>query len=385
MFFQANEQPRMHYYRNTATVFVILALIVVVAVFYISFSWATITLTVRGQSEDKTFSVRISEKTNDEQGVIAGRIVVQELEAEGTFTPDFSTVVAQKATGTITVVNTTSKSQILRPTTRLLASDGTLFRTTEFATIGAKGSKELSVVADKAGDIPQMVGTRFILPGLWPGLQDKIYGQGFVPKEQGSKKMHILMQADIDKAINEMIRKLHDQFISLANTSFTNEGFNPRSGSSVVSSHELSTFINPPLGSQTDTFNIRIKNMFKGVFFDGYDMKAYVLAAVEKELQSGYSLSDLDSRKFEYILEDVDSQNGKALITLKTSVRKTPSNEYLSMEKRSFAGRTTQQTIDYFSGIPSISAVQVKFYPFWVTRMPLLHDHINIIVQSGGP
>lgn len=385
MFFHESKQPRTSTYRTIASTFVVVCLIVVGAVFYISFSWATVTLTVHGKTLSRTLSVRIAEKTSNEQGVLSGRIITQDLEAQGAFTPETIATVPQKVRGVITIINKTEKPQPLRETTRLLTQDGTLFRTTEFVTVGPKKSLEVTVVADAEGGSAPAPDSRFILPGLWPGLQDKIVGQGFEPKEQGMKSVHTLMQNDVDKAKEEVTKKLQTQFESLSNNVLSKSGFQSKYIRSVISLKQLSASLDAPVGSQTDSFTVTLKSRLTGVFFDAESMKDYVRQTLEKELESGTNLLDLDIQKFQYTLEDIDVSSGKALLAVTVNANTIQSAEYLALKKRSLTGKTSGQVTEYFANMPDISDTRVTYYPFWITRMPLLYDHIHIIIEKALP
>ncbi len=385
MFFDHKEQPRTLFYSKVATTFVVLSLLLVGIVFYISFSWATIILTPQDQYVDNVLSIRVAEKTNDEEGVVRGRIMTEELEVQGTFIPEASSILTQKATGVIVVVNTTSKDQVLRETTRLLASDGTLFRNSESVTVGARQSKEVSVVADKEGEDGAVLQSRFILPGLWPGLQDKIYGQGFEPREGGSRAVRILSQSDVDKAKESLIAKLKEKFINLTQNPSGSADFRPKNPQSILQTTVLSSSLDKALGAQVDTFTLRLKSQITGVVFDQDDVKAYAEQVFRKELQSGYDLIGLDISQFQYNLDDIDRVGNKARLSLKTSSGKIKSADYLALEKKSLVGKTAGQVLSYFESMSDISDVRVQFYPFWVTRTPLLHDHIHIIVQKKLP
>lgn len=383
MFFKRSEEPRTEFYRKVSTAFVVVSLLVVGIIFYISFSWATITLTLKEQRVERTISLGLADQTNDEQGVIRGKIREDELEAQGTFTPTQSSEVEQRPQGIITIVNTTSKPQILRETTRLLFEDGeTLFRTTELVTVGAKQSKEVRVIADKTGEVNVSGASRFTLPGLWPGLQDKIYGQGFEPKEGGVKTIYTVTQADIDRARGELDSKLKEKFLTLAQTGAFQGDFRPKEQKSVLISKPLIVSLDKPIGVQTDTFTLTVKSKITGIFFDESDVRTAAQQLLQKELQNGYDLVGLDKQAFEYNLDDIDRSAAKARISFRIETGTIQSAEYLALEKSSLTGKSVRQVKAYFDNVPNVLDVDVRLYPFWVTRTPLLHDHINILVQK---
>ncbi len=380
MFFPHKEQPRAQFYNTIAMSFIVISLIVVAAVFYVTFSWATIILTQEKQVSRRTVTIQVADTTNNEQGVLQGKVVTQEMDAQGTFTPEESSSLIQKVQGIIVVVNATAKAQPLRETTRLLSSDNTLFRTTEYVVVPAKGSIRVSVIADEEGEVsPSLSNARFTLPGLWPGLQASIYGQGFEASSGGLKHVYTLSQNDIERASHELDIQLQEKFSSVSESQFA---VKPQSLKSIISSKVLTQSSDKPLGSTTDTFTYAVKEQLTGIFFDEYAARTYIEEVLKKELPSGYQLVPLDMNSLEYSLEDIDRQTSKATLTVRLLAGQMKSTEYLSLEKRSLTSKTINQVVSYFQDMPGITNVHVRFYPFWVTRTPLLHDHINIIVEN---
>ncbi len=380
MFFPHKEQPRTQFYNTIAMSFIVISLILVAAVFYVTFSWATIILTQEKQISQRTITIQVADTTNNEQGVLQGKVLTEEMDAQGTFTPEESSSLIQKAQGIITVVNSTSKKQPLRETTRLLSSDTILFRTTEYVVVPAKGSVRVPVIADEEGDVgSSLSNARFTLPGLWPGLQTSIYGQGFEISSGGLKRVYTLSQNDIERASHELDVQLQEKFSTVSQSQLA---VKPQSLKSIISSKVLSGSSDKPLGSTTDSFTYAIKEQLTGIFFDEYAAKAYIEEVLKKELSSGYQLVPLDMNSLEYSLEDIDRPRSKATLSVRLLAGQMKSTEYLSLEKRSLTGKSINQVVSYFQDMPSIKNVHVRFYPFWVTRTPLLHDHINIIVEN---
>ena len=86
-------------------------------------------------------------------------------------------VVAGRAGGMVTIINTTSRAQPLVATTRLLSSNGILFRITKSVVVPARGQVRVAAAADAIGAAGDIEPTRWTIPGLSRVLQQLIYAE----------------------------------------------------------------------------------------------------------------------------------------------------------------------------------------------------------------
>ncbi len=96
----------------------------------------------------------------------------------------------QKARGFVTIYNFHNKPQSLIATTRLTSQSGLIFRIDENIVVPSvksvngedvPGEIKVSMTADKIGLEYKIEPDKFSIPGLWEGLQDKIYGVSLQP------------------------------------------------------------------------------------------------------------------------------------------------------------------------------------------------------------
>ena len=118
-----------------------------------------------------------------------------------------------QATGTVTIYNSWSENQPLMATTRLLTPDGVLFRIKERVDVPAGGKIEnVEVYADQPGTSGNIGPTSFTIPGLWQGLQEKIYAENSEPMTGGLRETKFITQ----KIISETSDVLKGELIEKA-------------------------------------------------------------------------------------------------------------------------------------------------------------------------
>lgn len=102
------------------------------------------------------------------------------------------------ARGDIEIVNDGSASQVLIATTRLISSDGIMFRLDERVTVPARGRVSTKMTADQLGSQGDVPPGQFSIPGLSIERQKFIYGQTSRPTSGGlTSTGEIFGQADL--------------------------------------------------------------------------------------------------------------------------------------------------------------------------------------------
>jgi hypothetical protein len=368
-------------YRKIAITFFSISAVVAIVIFAISFSWATITLVPAVKPISDTIVVPFQEEPITLSGAFAGTLVQQELEGAGTFTPTAVSTVEGKATGTIAVVNTSSRAQPLRATTRFLSAENILFRSTAFVTVPAGGQIEVPVIADSAGEPGDLNKARFILPALWPDAQTQIYGVSFARGGGGTQTIRVVSSDDIIRAGAEVQKKLEDKFALLLDTEKAKVG--APAVASTLKSEVIEKTSDRSAGDQTKEFTVRLKVRFVAVLYDEQKLLSYLHDAMTQNLSTGYQLIDP-------LLEDtlgtiiaLDSQTRSATVSFNVNAGRIRTDDLQPYHKKDLMGLAREDIITYFKGYNDITDVTVNFYPLWVKRAPLLLDHITIQIQKS--
>lgn len=368
-------------YRNIAISFIILSIAIAVTIFYVTFSWATIIISPQKISLTDSFSVKVGKTpTSVTEEQLFGRAVQTMLDGEGTFSATSKESTKQRARGTVTIVNNTANAQPLRATTRLLTPDGFLFRTESFVSAPAKGKVTVPVIADKEGSVEGLSLTRLTIPGLWQGLQSSIYGQDFSVQTKGEEEVSLVTQEDIDRAKDEVLKKVKDKFSLLLDIPDTT--FQPKKAvkiSDVIVKEFTST---QKAGDKAKNFTVTLKVLGTGVVFDESESMALLKERAKSQLGIGYEFSFGEGDRVSYSLKEFDTVNSEAHVQLDVEAGKVRGEDPSQFVKSNLVGLSKNQLKEYFASYGDIADADVRFYPFWVQRAPLLTDHIHILFQK---
>lgn len=381
LFQNDKNSARTHLYRKIAVSFFSISVVVALGIFYVSFSWATVSLTptVKSYTDTARLIVQDTATPSSDPSVVPGHIVQQELEGVGTFTPSQQKTVTGKMTGGLTVVNKTDNAQQLRATTRFLSSSGTLFRSQEFAVVPAHGSTVIGVKADQEGQVTGLENDTFTLPGLWPGLQKSIYGTGFAEGVGGSQEVRVITADDITHAQEDVQKKLEEKFSLLLDTE--KPKVPAASVLTVIHSDIISKQTNHEVGQEAKDFELRLKVRFTAVLYDEQKAVISVSQGLSQRLSQGYQLIPLKSDALTASIASIDTATKTAVLSLAVHGGKIRTDDVLPYQKRDLLGLSRNDILSYFQGYDDIEHMEVSFYPFWVTRAPLLVDHIRIVIK----
>lgn len=378
---QIHQQPRSHFYRLIALPFIVVSLTIVGIIFIIAFSWATIIISPKSEYQQRSEQFVVAKERGDEQGVIQGNLLEYELSAIGTFTPSSQGSFPQRASGNITVINSTSSNQQLITTTRFLTSTGKLFRSTQSVVVPHNGSLRVSVIADEVGEVTDLSSEHFVIPGLWPGLQERIYGAGFTQNDSGATEVRIISQSDIDAAEKSLISKIEEQLDLRIQSDGMTDTFRPTRMGEVHSMTILSRTFSHGIGEQTDSYDASITARMRVILFDEAQAKDYLKFVFSKELSSGRELLPLDMSTLKINLISQDDWPHKAVVMAQGTVGMSLAENYLALERKLLTGKSPSDVRSYYERALGVSDTEVRLYPFWVTRMPLLYDHISVIIK----
>lgn len=153
---------------------VIAALVILGVIVYATIGSAKITLNPKTQDIDLKLKITASatvDAIDTEFNKIPGQLFEIEKTASQSYPASSEKEVAQKASGTITISNTSNTSQRLVATTRFESKDGLIFRIPETimvpaGTTATPGTISSTVYADRAGAEYNIAPTTFTIPGF---------------------------------------------------------------------------------------------------------------------------------------------------------------------------------------------------------------------------
>ncbi len=169
------------------------------------------TVTVYPQQAEIRSEQDLTVSASPRQGEVSGQVAEVTVSGSRTQIPADSTRTDGVSGGEVTIINQTGNDQVLIPTTRLLTSDGTLFRIKSRVNVPAHGRIKTRVYADKPGASGDIGPSAFTIPGLSADLQKSITAQSESPMTGGVVASGVLSQSDIDKAEADLREELLGQ------------------------------------------------------------------------------------------------------------------------------------------------------------------------------
>ncbi|MBI4239966.1 hypothetical protein HY620_03180, partial [Candidatus Uhrbacteria bacterium] len=357
--------------------------LIAVVVFTISFSWATIVITPTAKRFTKTFEIPLSgdiTQFDPQLQEMPAVIVQQEMEGQGTFATTTTKPVEQNDTGTITVINKTSNRQQLRATTRLLHDSGVLFRTTEYSVVPAGGQAEVRVKLDTPGKESVKSGSnRFTLPALWPGVQNQIIGISF-QEDTATEGQKILTQQDVDSGTQEVIQKLKGKFSLLLDANQSKQ----LTGKTVqfLDAQIVGATPSIPMNSAASQFDVKVKMLMRGVLVDEMDLKSKIKKELVNSISQDQELIGARDQDVHVQLASIEAETKKAILKVSATAGHVRSALSADYDKKKLSGMSAHEIESTLTSYDDITDVEVNFYPFWVTRAPILLDHINVVVRK---
>ncbi|MFH1225774.1 MAG: hypothetical protein V1684_00605 [bacterium] len=378
-------QPKI--YKKIGLSFIILTALLTVAVVYFSFSEATISLTPSAEKASVEFSVRVMPEAElaNYQGAteaVAGGVYDTAVRGRQTFQATSNKNIEAQATGQATIVNNYSKDQPLVATTRLLTADGVLFRLSKKVNVPAGGKVLVEIYADQPGQKGEIGPTRFTIPGLWEGLKDKIYAESAQPMTGGFKKTTAVAQEDIDRASQALADNLFQEALKKLNETAglrqpAELTFKTENIAKEISGQQFSASV----GDQVSEFTAEMTLRIVAVTVDQSALMILAEEKLKKSAPADKELGNIDPRSFNYQVERYDLASRAAEVKVYLEGNIALRLDSLVLDKEKIAGLTEAEAKAYFAGLTEIKAVEIKFSPFWVKKIPNLTDHIKINIR----
>ncbi|RJO59406.1 hypothetical protein C4546_02200 [Candidatus Parcubacteria bacterium] len=312
------------------------------------------------------------EKTFEAQAETAG-----ETPAE---TPTFQ----GKARGNVKIINSYSKTQPLQAGTRFQSPDGLIFRTQARVDVPAGSSVTTLIIADEAGEKGALAkNTRFTIPGLWLGLQDKIYGvaaenfygetsqtssgtSGLTANElanaEAELKQTAIAQAEpeLQKLVPEG-KKLLPGMIYAQTTA--------RSG--------------PKIGEQKSNYTLKLTVKTVGVAVAETELRKAAEELLNSTLTQELQLLTLNTQDFLFKVSAYDATKAKAEFELMAKGKTAPAPSHALFQPSTYVGKNQAEIEKLLTQNPAISNIAVEITPFWVKKVPSDAKKLRLEIQRG--
>lgn len=361
-------------YRKLLAVFLLACAVLVVFIVFVVFNKAIITIQANKKLVRTDFPVNIVAGAGEDSAMsIPGKLNDVIIEKNGEFSASGTKKIEDDIIGTVKIINEYSQDQPLVATTRLETEDGILLRINERVEVPAGGEVSVQVYADDPVSFNEIQPTQFTIPGLWKGLQDKIYAQSDSVIKNTAEEVKFVQQKDIDRAKEQLTEKLYEQI----KQDFAE---NSEKGILVIDHEILEENVNAEDGEITDQFDLQMKMKVTVVMFD--KDKLYPLAGekIMTELPDGFKLENINLEQFIYSIENYNDETETVSVNVHAEGTARLDTEGEVVSKQKLMGLTEKGAELYLDCLPEIESADVELSPFWVRKIPSFEDHIEIII-----
>lgn len=367
-------------YKKVIWGFVIVTILIVVIVVYFSAGKAVVKVEPKATIVKTDFVADIVTdgglSTNaDLQGVLFEKEVSGSTTGQATG----SMVLEGESVGTVTLINKRTEDQVLVKTTRLLTPDNILFRLSDRVVIPAGGTLEASVYADDPTTFTEVQPTTFTIPGLWEGLQDKVYAESKAAIKKTGEAVKVVNKSDMDMVKDSFTQELISNAIAEIRAELPNQTFELIELETSVLENNFSVEEN----AQVETFDLDLSVKVK---FLGVDRNEIIQLAAERlgtVVSSEQELANIDTNNFSYSIVNYDDQAQTARIKVHAEGEGVIKAGSEIFNKDKLVGLSAKGVELYLSNFPEVENVTVELAPFWMKKVPRMKDNVMIeIIKS---
>lgn len=368
-------------YRRLAFSFIALTLILAAAVLYFGLVKLTIIIIPAKEKITDNSTLEIIRQTSGSNLApeqIYGVVKQVPVEQSREFSASGQEILGQEVAGQVTIINNYVKNQPLVATTRLLSSDNKLFRLKNTVNVPAGGRVQAEVYADVAKPEMAVGPDKFSLPGLWAGLQDKIYAQSQAPMKYSQKIKYNIEQNDIDKAVKELKNDLLANAKNQVKAAYQNYA----QVLFAVDNNSVSQELNGKVGEAKEKFSLKMKIMVNVVAFNDDEIYDKIKAKLAVELADDKEIAKFDKQDMSYALESFNIMPGVAMVKVDSIAQAVLKDGAKAIKKNNLTGLNYEQLRAYLNSLPEVAGYQIKFFPTLVKKAPNLVDRINIEIKK---
>ncbi len=370
--------PSSAVYRNIAFSFLALTIVVVIGALWVSSVHARVTIKVKKNTANVDAFIDVAK--SPEQGQIRGRVVhdvfekIQEFSAKEQSTTTTVSIVQ----GTVKIINNYSRPQTLVEKTRLITTDGRLYRIDKTVTLGVKETALVTAHSDAAGAryiLP--AGTKLAIPGLWIDLQKWIYAETVSGFSGGGQTVKVVSAADVTQSQ----QSLQDAVFQQAKKTLDTKAAVGSDWSVVYVQKPLDAKSNVSPGQSGDQFLVSVKLDVTAVYYPTKDMEAIIRQRLKDKVPDGRELLDYDPAHVVYKVENVDALNEKARISISAQAASCLTVGSPQISKEALYGLTDEEAKTKLLATDGVESVDIKIRPSWIHKLPTTKDRLDVIVE----
>lgn len=367
-------EPSVRFYRTIAFTFLILTVALLGVVIFITSKKATVTIISKEDSKSINLNVGVSALGGGEK--IKGLVTTTIFALSEKYYPSGSKKMVGVAEGDVVIYNKSNTDQALVKTTRLLNSNGVLFRLSDRVNVPANGEVVAKVYADKEGSESEIGPSQFVIPGLNADRQRVVYAESKSKMVGGVRTVGILLESDVVGAKADYLEKVK----KVALESLNSGGWEGMGKIAVVTSQNIK--VDKEVGAEIDGFTVSGDSVLVVIGYDRLALTNLVSGEMSKKINIGSEkvLSVSGDPVPSIASYDLGGATAELLIRQEALVSLDP--DASTLLPRSFAGKSKDEIERYVLGIDHVAGVDVKFSPSWIRKAPTVPDHIKVIVKS---
>lgn len=281
-----------------------------------------------------------------------------------------------KARGTVTLVNTHSVAQPLVATTRLRTEGGVLFRLDRAVVVPARGKLEsAAVTADVPGVHANIGPSKFVIPGLSPWLQERIWAESSETMRGGQGRsdsttaappsQQIVQQKDIDAARSAASAKAARDLEDRANARAS-------SAEDVFLLERTEAIeVDGAVGDARPTIRATATVHAQALILPRGTLRERARAALEEAaVVQGREFRRLDERSLDVRLAAQEPATGRVTIAVHAEGDARLAPTFSSFDARRLTGFSAADVQTYLRSIPGVENVEVTLWPSWLRTVP---------------
>ncbi|MFA6423592.1 MAG: hypothetical protein WCW17_04045 [Patescibacteria group bacterium] len=365
-----------------------IVLVLILLAIILTIPKATITLSVKGEAFTKDVDMMVDKDIKEpsiDTNTIPGTLISREISGSKTFKATGEKSEGEKATGKVTLKNywdSTAKSYAKG--TKLVYSGGLVFILTQDVTVPGgttslvqgevrtqPGMIDATVESEKPGEEYNVAAGRFSISGLSSIMSAKIFAESTEKFTGGlTKKILILSQDDVDKAISDYTAELKPNLIDDIGKNANNN----KIISEVIQVSVVESKTNKNVGDETDEFNLELKIKGEVIGFNEEQFMSTLVQSTQKTIDASKKLL-VDQTKT--IVDGATVENGKLKVSTKidgrivTNFSEDELKRKISMKRIGTAKSTLLENKD-------ITQVDIWISPPWtLSFLPLWQKKIN--------
>jgi len=371
-------------YRRFVVKFVILVAILAAVVVYFSFSKLTVSVNLKGETINDNLllsvakeGVATSSDQTDPRMAVSGSVKEIAATVKKTYSATGEEFVGEEIVGQVRIINNYNKSQTLVATTRILSPDNKLFRIKNAVSIPAGGETNVNIYAEKPAANLAIGPTTFSIPGLWLGLQDKIYAKSDTAFTFQRKVKKYIKSSDLDSAakdINELLLKTAQEKAGAAITDKEGWLYNVGDPATVT--------IDAKEGEQKEEFTAEAAGKIVAVSFSREQAAKLAAAKLNLLIPDDKELAEFKPENIEYSLDNYDAASGSATIKASFSGTMILKSDAEVVARGQLVNLNEDQIITYLKNQAGVKDYELKFSPSFIKKAPSLVDRITIKVNK---